>query len=170
MQGLWSSLLAGEANKPGSYSKRTIELISTLDKSDAHLFTQLCTFAIAGGDIFPLVLDLKADIYNNKGINFGSLNHLDSLGLIKFNNIQNFMLQNLPQNITLLYFGIPVSFKLKAESNNNFEIGHVMLTKTGQQLAPICDPQIDIEFLNYLTEHYKKNGIEVNSPLPNKAN
>lgn len=170
MQGLWSSLLAGEANKPGSYSKRTIELVSSLDKSDAHLFTQLCTFAISGGEIFPLVLDYNADIYLKKGINFGALNHLDSLGLIKFNNLQTFILQNLPQNVTFLYLGIPVSFKLKAESKNNFEIGHVMLTQTGQQLAPICGAQIDIEFINYLTDYYRKKGIEVNSPSPNKAN
>ncbi len=60
MQCLWSRLLAGEANKPGSYSKRTIELISNLDKSDAHLFTKLCTYAITGRDVFPLVLDHNA--------------------------------------------------------------------------------------------------------------
>ena len=170
MQGLWSRLLAGEANKPGSYSKRTIELISTLDKSDAHLFTKLCTYAITGADVFPLVLDHNADIYKKNGINFASLNHLDSLGLIKFNNLQNFMLQDLPQKIVLLYFGIPVSFALKAESKNNWEIGHVMLTKTGQQLAPICGAKMDLGFLEYMIEHYKKKGIEVNSPLPNKAN
>jgi len=163
MQGLWSRLLAGEANKPGSYSKRTIEIVSTLDKSDAHLFTQLCTFAISGGDVFPLVLDYHADIYGKKGINFASLNHLDSLGLIKFNSLQNFMLRDLPQNITLLYFGIPVSFKLQAELKNEFEIGHVMLTKAGQQLTRICGAQMDLEFLNYLIDHHKKKNIEVKS-------
>lgn len=167
MQSLWSNVLASEANKPGSYSKRTIELISTLDKTDAHLFTQLCSFSITGGEIFPLVLDHQGDIYKNKGITFASLNHLDSLGLIKFNNLQGFILQNLPQNITLSYFGLPVTFKLASESNNNFEIGHVMLTQTGQQLAPICGATIDIEFLKYLTEHYTKKGITVTSPIPN---
>lgn len=170
MQSLWSRLLAGEANKPRSYSKRTIELVSSLDKSDAHLFTKLCSFAITGDDMFPLVLDYRAEIYRKKAINFGSLNHLDSLGLIKFNNLQHFMFEKLPQNITFFYFGILVAFKLKAESNNKFEIGHVVLTQVGRQLAPICGAQIDHEFLNYLIEHYKKKGIEVNIPLPNKAN
>jgi len=155
-------LLAGEANKPGSYSKRTIEIVSTLDKSDAHLFTQLCTFALSSANgIFPLVLDHDADIYVKKGINFATLNHLDSLGLLKFDNLQNFVLMNLAQHIILLYFGIPVCFKLQAESNNSFDVGHVMLSKTGEQLARICGAQMDSEFLSYLTDHYKKKSIDV---------
>lgn len=161
MQGFWSRLLAGEANKPGSYSKRTIELISTLDKSDAHLFTKLCTYAITGVDVFPLVLDQNADIYKKNGIHFASLIHLDSLGLIKFNNLQNFMLQDMPQKALLHYYSIPVSFTLKAESKNNLQIGHVILTKTGQQLAPICGARMDLGFLEYIIEHYKNKGIEV---------
>jgi len=33
MQSLWANLLAGEANKPGSLSKRTIELVASLDSA-----------------------------------------------------------------------------------------------------------------------------------------
>lgn len=161
MQGLWSRLLAGEANKPGSYSKRTIELISTLDKSDAHLFTQLCTYAITGADVCPLVFNHKADIYKKNGINFGSLNHLDTLGLIRFQTLKKFVIQNLPQNTVMFYFDIPINFTLKAKSKNNLEIGGVLLTKTGQQLAPICGAKKELGFLKYMIEHYKKKGIEV---------
>jgi Protein of unknown function (DUF2806) len=165
MQSLWSNLLADEANKPGSYSKRTVDLVSTLDKADALLFTQLCTFAIAGGDIFPIILDHNADIYKRNGINFGSLNHLEAIGLIKFNNLTDFVLQQLPQNIVLLYYGIPVQFKLPAENNNQLILGHVMLTKAGQQLAPICGSKVDVEFLKYLSDEYKKKGYEVKTPF-----
>ncbi len=35
MQSLWSRVLSGEANAPGSYSKRTVNFLSDLDKSDA---------------------------------------------------------------------------------------------------------------------------------------
>jgi hypothetical protein len=44
MQSIWSGLLAGEATKPGTYSKRTVDFVSTMDKSDAELFTKLCSF------------------------------------------------------------------------------------------------------------------------------
>jgi hypothetical protein len=45
MQRLWSKLLAGEANRPGTISKRTVNLLADLDKRDAELFTSLCDFA-----------------------------------------------------------------------------------------------------------------------------
>jgi Protein of unknown function (DUF2806) len=44
MQTLWSRVLPGEANSPGTYSKRTVNFLSSLDKSDAELFTRLCSF------------------------------------------------------------------------------------------------------------------------------
>lgn len=62
MQSLWSRLLAGEANEPGTYSKRTVGLISSLDKSDAQLFTNLLTFGWFFGDVVPLIYDVQDDI------------------------------------------------------------------------------------------------------------
>lgn len=44
MQSLWSSLLAGEATKPGTYSKRTVDFVASMDKKDAELFTKFCQF------------------------------------------------------------------------------------------------------------------------------
>lgn len=46
MQGLWAQVLAGEANSPGTYSKRTVNLLSGLDKNDAELFQSLCRFIV----------------------------------------------------------------------------------------------------------------------------
>src|ERR1051325_1274205 len=44
MQKLWSRVLASEANNPGAFAKRTVNLLADLDKSDAELFTRLCGF------------------------------------------------------------------------------------------------------------------------------
>ena len=46
MQGLWSRVLAGEAKAPGTYSKRTVNSLSDLDKTEAALFTKLCGFGL----------------------------------------------------------------------------------------------------------------------------
>ena len=35
MQDLWARVLAGEANTPGSYSKRTVNFLTTLDSEEA---------------------------------------------------------------------------------------------------------------------------------------
>jgi hypothetical protein len=49
MQSLWARILAGEANSPGKFSKRTVNLVGSLDKSDAMLFSQLCGFVFVIG-------------------------------------------------------------------------------------------------------------------------
>ncbi len=83
MQSLWSRVLAGEANVPGTYSKRTVNLLSDFDKSDAELFTKFCGFGWTIGGFVPLVFDEKPEIYNRHGINFRTLSHLEISGLLK---------------------------------------------------------------------------------------
>ncbi len=77
MQGLWSRVLAGEANAPGTYSKRTVNFLSDLDKSDAELFTHLCGFGWMIGNVVPLIYDEQHEIYNTRDINFNSVIHLE---------------------------------------------------------------------------------------------
>lgn len=73
MQSLWSRVLAGEANQPGAFAKRTVNLLADLDKEDAILFVQLCGFGWMIGNVVPLI---QASIYNDLGINFNTLSHL----------------------------------------------------------------------------------------------
>jgi len=171
MQSLWSRILAGEANKPGSISKRTIELVSTLDNSDANLFTQFCTFTILFDERrIPIVFNSETTIYREKGIDFESLNHLESIGFIKLDYSRSFCLYKLPQNFIFFYFGISISFKLRPDCNITLKTGKALLTQIGQELAPICGAQINYEFLNFFTDYYRGSGIEVEYTLPNDAN
>ncbi len=84
MQSLWAQILAGQSNKTGSFSKRTIEIVAALDKSDAELFTNFCSFVWLIDDETPVIFDLSAEIYKSCGLNFHALSHLDAIGLIDF--------------------------------------------------------------------------------------
>ena len=46
MQKLWSRILAGEVASPGSYSKRTLQFLRTLDKDEAEAFTKICSLSV----------------------------------------------------------------------------------------------------------------------------
>ena len=88
MQNLWSRLLAGEANSPGSFSRKTVNLLADLDKRDAELFQNLCRFKwVVLGRMEPFVFDPQHEIYNRYGITFDSLAQLETLGLIRFDNV-----------------------------------------------------------------------------------
>lgn len=154
MQSLWSRVLAGEANAPGSFAKRTVNLLGDLDKEDAILFTQLCGFGWMIGGVCPLILDLQASIYNDQGVNFNSLSHLESLGLIQFDSFSGFVRLGLPKIATVLYYGQPVTLTFPNDSDNKLEIGKVLLTRAGQQLAPVCAPKPVDGYFQYVKEKW----------------
>jgi hypothetical protein len=99
MQSLWAKVLAGEANSPGTYSKRTVNFLGSLDKTDANLFTSLCGFGWGVGNIIPLIFDSREQIYNNQGINYSTLSHLDDIGLVSFNHLSGFRQMGLPNGL-----------------------------------------------------------------------
>jgi hypothetical protein len=154
MQSLWSRILAGEANAPGTFAKRTVNLLADLDKEDAILFMKLCGFGWMIGNVCPLIFDVQASIYNDEGINFNTLSHLESLGLIQFNNITGFRRLRLPKVATVFYYGRPVTLMFPKDSDNDLDIGHVLLTRAGQQLAPVCAPAPVDGFFEYVRERW----------------
>lgn len=137
MQTLWSRVLAGEANVPGTYSKRTVNFLSDLDKFDAESFSALCRFCWSFSGPVPVVFNVESDIYARHGVTFPSLTHLDSIGLVQFNSVVRFQITGLPKEVTVHYYGRPLTLHMPNETNNQLEIGHTVLTKVGEELAAI---------------------------------
>jgi hypothetical protein len=164
MQLLWSKVLAGEANSPGSFSKRTVNSLASLDKADAQSFTSLCGFTWDVKGLVPLVFDYQASIYVDQGVSFGHLIHLDDIGLIRFEAL-GFSETDLPQTIVAKYYGIPVNIKFKKPANNELDVGYIIFTETGTQLARICGAEPVDGFLDYVLEHWTKKGLTISSPL-----
>ena len=138
MQQLWSRVLASEANAPGSFSRRTVNLISDLEKRDAELFAALCGFAWMIGSVTPLVFEAYDALYERHGLNFDQFRHLESLGLIQLEYLGAFTKLRMPKKITVSYFGRFVELTLPNERDNRLITGRVLLTQAGQELARVC--------------------------------
>ena len=156
MQELWSRVLAGEANTPGTYSKRTVNFLSDLDKSEADLFTKLCGFIWDIGELKPLVFDPEAEIYNRHGINFSSLIHLDSIGLIQFNGTTSFLTKNLPKRFVVFCHGRLLALEMSKDAGNNLPIGKTLLTRIGKELAVISGSKPVEGFWEYVKDQWKQ--------------
>ncbi len=167
MQELWSNILSGEANAPGTYSKRTLDLVSSLDKKEAHLFTVLCSFAILDevNNRGLLILNIRDEIYSKVGLDFWGLTQLEATGLIKLDDHAGFNMANCPKTRVYNYYGIAFKFEFRKDSGNMLEIGKVLLTESGQQLALICGSEMNSEFIGYAMEYYKGRGDVVSMTI-----
>jgi hypothetical protein len=168
MQSLWAKVLAGEANNPGKYSKRTVNFLSSIDKSDAMLFTELCGFGWFLGNVVPLIYEIQNEIYNSHGITFDSLKHLDEIGLLSFESITGYRRIHLPEVLKIFYYGTPINIKFTKPADNELDIGKVLLSKIGQELAPISGSKPVEGFLQYVIKHWAEQGWVTYSDWPNK--
>jgi len=166
MQQLWSKVLAGEANTPGTYSKRTVNFLGSLDKQDALLFSRLCGFAWQIGNIVPLIYDEQESLYTEAWINFNALCYLDDIGLISFGQVTGFRRMHLPKQIRIYYYGQPLLIDFPKPEDNELQLGKVLLTQSGQQLAPICGSQPVPEFLEYVLQKWNQQNLVLASPYP----
>ena len=156
MQSLWARVLATEANTPGTLSKRTVNLLSDFDKSDAELFTKFCGFGWVIGNVVPLVFDTQADIYNRNGINIDTLQHLETIGLIQFGGLVGFTLIGAPKRFAVSYYSKPLSLEMPKDTNNQLKTGKVRFTKIGYELEPICGSRPVEGFYEYVKEQWKE--------------
>lgn len=156
MQTLWSRLLAGEANQPGKFSKRTIDVLSSLDKSDAELFSKLCSFVVNIGPLAPLIYDVEAPIYTTHGVNLNSIIHLENIGLIHYESLANYNHTGV-RNSHAIYFDRPLYLSFPKEKPK-LTLGHVMFSQTGRQLVHIVSASPVEGFEGYLAEKWKQLG------------
>ena len=159
MQQIWAGILSGEANNPGSFSRRTVNLVADLDKRDAELFRNLCGYAWMIGSVTPLVFDSQANIYNCNGITFESLGQLESLGLLHFNSVTGFKRVNFRKQTMVFYYGRSVALGFPNDSDNELSIGTTRFTQSGRELAPICGSTQVEGFFDYVYDRWAGEGL-----------
>jgi len=164
MQSLWAKILAGEANAPGRFSKRTVNFLTTLDKQDAELFATLCRFRwdLNGAKELLIVSDFTTGlrlnpVYTNNGISTDALQHLDDIGLASLlvNDISEFRLSDFP--VTCEYHGkiFRLFQKDKPPVSTSIYLGRVHLTQVGKQIAELCDSKPVDGFYEYIFNRWK---------------
>lgn len=162
MQGLWSRILAGETNAPGSYSKRTVGFLSNLDKREADLFTGLCGYMWTfRTNAFPVVFDDHGLVYDKHGINSGALIDLEGIGLIHYQS-NGFSFRLPSEGLTLDYYGTKVAMKVRGGSIE-IPTGKVIFTRVGKELAPICEGEPVEGLVDHVLRRWEQHGLIVES-------
>ena len=181
MQKLWGKILAGEVERPGNTSIKTLGILKNLDKAVATLFGTFCSTCVSirlDGRIFmdARVPSLGGDAANNAlkeyGLSYGNLNVLNEHGLIisDYNSWYDIRaaIGLAPAGVPPAMIRIPFSFQGKywilvpttrRDLNKEFRLSGVALTKSGQELSSVVELEAVDKFALDLRAYFKKNGL-----------
>ena len=159
MQTIWSRILSEESKSSGSFSRRTLKLLSTLNKEEANLITFFGKFVWQASTLTPIILQNETG--NTEDINFNQLALLDSLGVIQ----QGFGFNLTFSNKTgcVLYYGKPVLVEFEKDTPDTwtFSTGPALLTSLGAELMKICGSTPDFDYFTKVIEKTNVNGSGV---------
>ena len=160
MQEWWTKILAGEANSPGSYSKRAVNILADLEQPEAHAFSSLCNFVWhLSGTPVPVIYDLDHTIYTNAGVNNVSCTYLKELGLLNYTPpILSY--GGVEEGAIASYHDRGI--KLTVISNRRgLNVGYATFTIAGMQLFGLCETKHVDGFFEYVLGEWQEQFVSV---------
>jgi hypothetical protein len=125
-------------SQPGSFSRKTINILEDISPTDAKLFEQLCrfTWSLKKRPLQLILFESQIEALKPNGITFENLMHLENLGLLKWND--GFFSLSTSKPFLLCTHG---SNKYQYSDINGsplkIDIGNFLLTKPGEEIASI---------------------------------
>ncbi len=184
MQTLWAKVLAGEVERPGSTSIKTIGILKNLDKATAGLFRKLCSACVSIKADRSDFLDARipfirsygdGNALRKYGLGFGNLNMLNEHGLIfsEYNSWYDIRMcigsplpGPTPGQVLRIPFGfqgrywilIPTSQSILGKE---FRLSGVALTQSGRELSTIVGLEPMEEYAQDLMNYFEKNKLQM---------
>jgi hypothetical protein len=161
MRMLWSHILAGEANKPGSFSVRTLNILSTFTKAEAVMYKLACSLVWTDEELKPTIIAPdKVIAHEDKPgeIDVESLYKLVEMGLMLYEPESEFLMRG--DNMTYSYGNKTYSIRMRNPGKDAYfvmglPVGFVTLTQVGRELYSIVEPVIDESYMNYIVSYWK---------------
>ena len=190
MQLLWAKVLAGEVERRGSTSLRTLGVLRDLDRGAAQIFGRLCSGSVSIRPDGNTFLDARVpSIGGNAGTNalrkyglgFGELNILNEHGLIisDYNSWYDYkMCVGVSHGSPGQFLRIPFWFQnrfwvIESDSDGRrdkeFRLSGVALTRAGQELSRVVALETNAKYAADLTSFFAKRGfrmVEVETMQP----
>ena len=135
---------------------------TTLNSNDNQLFEVLCQFLWIQGEPLPLIFDVDHEVYTKQGITPSTLKHLETAGLITFET-QGFVKKGFGKHTRLFYCGRPTKIGFPNDENNYLDLGHVLLTQHGKELASTYTISRNQQFYEYVINRWFQQGLVLSS-------
>jgi uncharacterized repeat protein (TIGR03899 family) len=170
MQQLWAKLLAGEVKSPGSFSKRTLEIVKTFTKHEAEVFTRICSVVWHmrhTSKKWALTDQSWVHAVFNEQHNPLTFNYTDCLLMAEYGLIEisaTYSTIWMPESGFLMqYFDEFFHFQKVKESKKMVQVnsGTFHLSEAGRQLAAIANPQKNEGYLKAILSFQTAQGWKI---------
>lgn len=164
LQECWAKILVSEVNDNSKTSKRTMQILSGMDRRDAELFQTFASLTwTIGGKPFCATGKKSLDTLKIRGIDFEEISHLEALGLLQVSNLSNYSFQgNITTGTTVsaLYFGRSHILEF-ASSDFKIDVGKCLYTRAGGELLRVVGAEWQAGVEHATIEDLKAQGIKV---------
>ena len=182
MQSLWAKVLAGEVERAGSTSIRTLGLLRDLDQTTAHLFRKCssgCVFLSLDGRtlVDARVPSLGGNAASNAlkpyGLGFDKLNRLNEHGLIisDYNSWYDYRMSvgyiiDKPSGFIKVPFRFQGQYWILDAANEGdvgkeLRLSGVALTNSGRELSKAVDSENLDEFSQGLVTYFQNKNCKM---------
>ena len=160
MQRLWASLLAGEVDSPGTFSRRTMHSVKLLSVPEAHLFTTLCgciwkVSEESAGAGYMLIMDSDSSgRYSDEtwGFDGSDIPVMEMLNLCSY----QFFDLDVRKEYCVKFGDESYTIKPKTDSER-LEV--VALSPVGVELYPICGSILNYEYCAITVDYLRERGL-----------
>lgn len=133
-----------------------------LSQEDQALFVSFCQFLWIQGEPLPLIYDIDNKVYTSQGITLLALERLAMIGLLKYES-RGFVKKGMGKHTRLFYAGKPTKIRFSGETNNQLDLGHVLLTNTGKAMAHSLSAPRNQIFYEYVISRWFNQGLVLSS-------
>ena len=183
MQALWARVLAGEVERKGSTSVRTLQVLKNLDEATARLFRKLCSCCVYLPVRRPVAVDARvpslggnagANALAKYGFGFDQLNRLSEHGLIisDYNSWSSYGVTGGGSQASQV--AVPFEFQDAHWLLNHSEddatkwdgkLSGVALSLSGKELAAVIGLEPVESFGRALREYFRRSGLSMTSVM-----
>lgn len=162
MQDILAKILAGEVEKPSTFSLKTLDIVKNLGQAELVQFKKFVSLSTPGTGLFVRQPGDNKELQKYE-LSFASFLHLSDLGF--FNPATTLSLEfDLEENQILPLQLSNKVFIFKATSKNRLSLPLLKYTETGMQIAKLVKEKppskIEKAYIEDMTSFFRSRGLE----------
>ena len=160
MQIIWSKILAGEIESPGSFTLRTLDVLRNISQKEAEIFVKIANYVIYSESDNDYCIFWSEN--SNNHFNYDEIFLLDEAGILSTTHaIAPFKFINTARIETCIYNDIKIDIsKINDENKANYGFTAFILTNAGIELYRLLsDLKCDKKYLEDWAQNLREQGL-----------